>query len=111
MGGASMTFLHILLLLFACAAADLGMSFMQGRVRGARLLLVAPVPAAVVTGVFALTYFTAISVSRFEWAAWTASLMFGVWVAGLLYCVVLALLRQYVRARTQTESGGESNAA
>src|SRR4051812_29307918 len=79
MDDAPMTFLHILLALFALAAADLMMSVLENRLHGARLLFLAPLPAAIIAGVFALTYVVVISVDRLERFYWTASLVLGVW--------------------------------
>ncbi|GEM_PF-3650673 len=90
-----MTFLHLLLALFAFAAADLMMSVLENRWHGARLLFLAPLPAAIIAGVFALTYVVVISVDRLERFYWTASLMLGVWVAGVFYCLVVMAVRKF----------------
>jgi hypothetical protein len=99
MDGAPMSFLQILLLLFACFAADLCLSLLQGRLRGLRLLLLVPLPAAIVAAVFGLTYFVGISVDRLERAWWTATLFAAVWSVGFVYCAVAMAIQKFMRAR------------
>ena len=99
-----MNFLQILLLLFACFAADLCLSLLQGRLQDWRLLLLVPLPAAIVASVFGLTYFVGISVDRLERAWWTAMLFAVVWAIGFVYCAIAVGIRKFIRARVQART-------
>jgi len=92
-----MNSLHLLLALFACSAADLSMSVMERRLRGAWLFLIAPVPAALVAGMFALTYFVVVSFDHTERAWLTVTLVSAVWAVGLIYCLVATVVKALVR--------------
>src|SRR6185436_13196074 len=104
-----MTFLEMLLVLFACSSADLCLSVLTHRLRIVPALLIAPLPAAIVAGVFSLTYFVMISVDRIERSYWTAAVMFGVWAAGLIYCAGAMASKKCIHRRRKGEKTNGAN--
>lgn len=78
---------------------------MRNRFRGAVLVLLAPVPGALLVGVFAAIYLSRIesdSILDYHlWGPilyWSVPLMLAAWLLGLFLCVIWVVVRRSIRS-------------
>ena len=81
-----------MLLVFSASAA--GMLIFRSRARGVRLFALAPVPLAVLVGVFAAAYFAVYASDYVAVAVFVLLLAIAAWLAGFIFCMLLEVIRR-----------------
>ena len=93
-----------LIFLFTClvlSASAAGILIFRGKARGFRLLVLAPVPAALAVGVFATAYFVAYANDYVTVLLFVIALALATWVVGFLLCALVVAVGSTLRPRTK----------
>ena len=97
-------FVMFLLVCLILAASVTGIVVFGGKVQGLRLLVVAPVPAALAVGLFMAAYFLTYTTNYHTVLFFAVGFAIGAWVIGFLFSAVLVAVRYTFHPRTKDSS-------
>jgi|SRR5262245_22621683 len=85
------TLLLVLLTLLILSASVVGLVIFRANVQGFRLLVIAPVPAALTVAIFAIAYFLSYSSNYIGVSLFVSLLALAAWVIGFGFCALVVL--------------------
>ena len=85
-------FLISLLVLLLVSASVTGLVIFRGKAHGLRLLVLAPVPGALVIGILGVAYFVTYAGASLTVLFFVALLVLAAWVVGFLLCAVAVVV-------------------
>jgi hypothetical protein len=89
------TLILVLVALIVLTGSVAGFLAFRARAQGLRLLIVAPVPAAVVVGILGAAYLVSYASSHGAIAFFACLLVFGTWLAGFVLCSIGVLFAKW----------------
>jgi hypothetical protein len=90
------TVLVVLVALLILSASLAGLAMFRAKVQGFRLLLIAPVPAALAVGIFAIAYFLSYAGDYIAVSLFVSLVTLGAWIIGIAFCALAVLFSKWL---------------